>query len=346
MSDDQAINVWLESSRLDGMLLGAISWATAALFKKPSHPGETIATHRNILLAYIALTFVLGTIGFAANSRYTQMIWIDLRSSGRDPEELIVKEFDYWINRLAVGCYYVMTWIMDALLLHRCFIVWNYRNYIVTFMSALFLADVAMSIAILVSSNQGAVFADLVFQLAFLGVSISINLISTILVAGRLIAMRKQILAVLGPEHGTHYTSAAYMLIESTALFSVAALVYTIAFGLHNNLQNITLFSISHVQAIAQLLIIIRVAEGRALTADVVSGISSGGGGMVFRNYTAGTVSTATMGGGTASRVHAHSVVLIGDRQSSNHGSGQTQSMVEDGEKSKEEKLEVIVTAV
>jgi hypothetical protein len=41
---------------------------------------------------------VLGAIGFAANAKYTQMIWADLRDSPSGPPALILGELDYWIK--------------------------------------------------------------------------------------------------------------------------------------------------------------------------------------------------------------------------------------------------------
>jgi hypothetical protein len=45
---------------------------------------------------------MLGTVGFAANARYTEMIWIDLRDAPGGPAALIDDEFNYNINVLAL----------------------------------------------------------------------------------------------------------------------------------------------------------------------------------------------------------------------------------------------------
>ncbi|KAG1796494.1 uncharacterized protein BJ212DRAFT_1489317 [Suillus subaureus] len=92
-SDTPSTDLWLERSRLDGMMLGAVSYggffiltvqAAATLMRRPQHGGK-IADHRLALLPYVLITFVLGTIGFAANAKYTQMIWIDLRDTPGGP---------------------------------------------------------------------------------------------------------------------------------------------------------------------------------------------------------------------------------------------------------------------
>jgi hypothetical protein len=69
--------------------------------QRPRHGGK-IAEHRYWLLFYVFSTFVLGTVGFAGNAKYTEMIWIDLRDAKGGPTALINDELNYRINVLVV----------------------------------------------------------------------------------------------------------------------------------------------------------------------------------------------------------------------------------------------------
>jgi len=274
-------DLWLERSRFSGMLLDGVSYGILfvltiqcvhALIKGPQNGGEKTETRgRVILLVYIFITFALATIGLAVNAKYSQMIWIDLRDTPGGPEGLIVNELGFWENRTALTSYYIMSWLMDVLLIHRCFVIWNRNFIVVSFMCLLLLANIITAILVLVDSSKGAVFTNINFQLAYLSISVSTNFIYTILVASRLLSMRKQIKAALGDEHSKVYTSVASMIVESSALYSVAGVFYVITFALHNNMENLIFLWIIHVQAIAQLLIILRVAQGRAYTQDVTA---------------------------------------------------------------------------
>ncbi|EPQ52515.1 hypothetical protein GLOTRDRAFT_140238 [Gloeophyllum trabeum ATCC 11539] len=273
-------DLWLERSRLNGMLLGAISYGilvtltlqcTDILWNTQRQGREKRSEQRFILLGYVLVTFVLATIGFAGNAKYTQTIWIDRRNAPGGPAALIQLELNDKINVMALACYYVMEWFMDGLLLHRCCTIWGWRWYIVAVMSVLFFGDIVASIIVLERSGQGAVFYSNNIQLAYLSISVSLNIIYTILVVGRLIAMRNQIKHVLGEEHSRTYTSIAAMIVESASMYTVLGILFIAAFAKGSDLSNLIFLSISHVQGIAQLLIIRRVATGRAYSHDLTT---------------------------------------------------------------------------
>jgi hypothetical protein len=130
-------NLWLERSRFNGMLLGSVSYgdllsstrlgstvnqfnvnlsillagifltltieATLALLRQRRQKRIPLKSSSTVLLCYLAITFVLATIGFGGNAKYTQMIWIDLRDEPGGPPLLIQLELDHWINRMALA---------------------------------------------------------------------------------------------------------------------------------------------------------------------------------------------------------------------------------------------------
>ncbi|KIJ34293.1 hypothetical protein M422DRAFT_90239, partial [Sphaerobolus stellatus SS14] len=189
-------------------------------------------------------------------------IWIDMRDSAQGPEGLIVDELGFWENKTALTSYYIMSWIMDVLLIHRCVTIWNWNFFVVGFMSLLLTTDIVMAILTLIAGTRGAIFADINFQLAYIVISMSTNIIYTILVAGRLLAYRKQTKALIGDEYAKLYASIAVIVIESSALYSCFGILYIITYALRSNIQNLVFLWILHLQAIGQLFIIMRMARG------------------------------------------------------------------------------------
>ncbi|KAG1829700.1 hypothetical protein EV424DRAFT_1380878 [Suillus variegatus] len=138
----------LERSRLIGMLLGGVSYgayllltvqAVTALMQRPRCGGQ-IANNRCMLLCYTLITFTLSTISFACSTKYTEMIWIDLRDAPGGPAALIENSMHYRINFVALLCGYVMEWFMQALLLYRCFLIWNWARQVVIPMFAVYIS--------------------------------------------------------------------------------------------------------------------------------------------------------------------------------------------------------------
>ncbi|KAF5380580.1 hypothetical protein D9615_004674 [Tricholomella constricta] len=267
-------DLWLERSRFNGMLLGGVSYgvyflltmqAIISLVKKARQ--RAAFTHL-VLLSYIIITFILATIGFAGNAKYTQTIWIDSRDVPGGPPVLITTELDFWINRMALSCYYVMEWFMSALLLYRCIIIWDRNIAVVVLMTSLFLGSIAMSVLVLVQSRIKD-FYDINVQIAYLSLTVGTNILYTLLVVTRLLMAHGDVKRNMGKEQAGTYITIIAMIVESAAMYSVLGVLYIASFATHSNCSNLIFLSISHVQGIAQLLIILRVAEGRAFTGTV-----------------------------------------------------------------------------
>ncbi|KAF5365549.1 hypothetical protein D9757_010922 [Collybiopsis confluens] len=293
---DKPVDAWLERSRLDGMILAGFTYGSSSGFDTmlsldPYNSSglplgiffllsvqASVAVYRGsrstrrktnqkisrLLLAYVGITFILATIGIAANARYTEDIWINFRGQeGWSPENLIDNEFDFWYNRLAIDSQEVLVWIMNALLLYRCCKVWSNAWWVVTLMGTVYLAIVGLSISVMVFAGESAVFANLNLQTSFLALSCTYNLLFTILVSIRLLTVRRTVQQALSPEHARPYMSITTTLVESASLYFIFDLIFLVSFAVHSDVENLILLENCLIQGIAQLLIINRVAEGR-----------------------------------------------------------------------------------
>ncbi|KAG6849966.1 hypothetical protein H0H93_003155 [Arthromyces matolae] len=267
----------LEHFRLNGMLLGAVSYGETRILYILSLSINTmdqcvvglylgLTLHATILLCrklrrsstlvrwlllYVVTTFILATIGFAGNAKYTQTIWIDERNASGGPPVLILTELNFWINRMALACYYIMEWFMSALLSR------SKQNELLIERS--------------VNKLSAKDFYDINVQIAYLSLNVGTNILFTLLVVFRLLLAHRAE-NNLGEGHSTPYISAIAMIVESSSMYSVLGVLYIASFATHSNLSNLIFLDISHVQGIAQLLIIIRVAQGRAYEDTTIKG--------------------------------------------------------------------------
>jgi hypothetical protein len=274
-SNAPQIDLPLERSRLVGIILGGVSYgayllltvqAMIALMQRPRH-GQKIANNRRTLLCYTLITFALGTISFACNTKYTEIIWIDLRDAPGGPVALIENAMYYRINFLAICCGYVMQWLMQALLLYRCCLIWNWERYVMVPMVALYIGMIAAAIVVLVQASTGAIFYKINATLVYFAFQVAHTMLYTILVAKRLLHIRGQMKTALAEYDSSTYDTIILMVVESAMTYTVFIIIFIVGFAVHlDSLSTLCFLSINQVQGIAQLFIIIRVARGRAVT--------------------------------------------------------------------------------
>jgi hypothetical protein len=141
-------------------------------------------------------------------------------------------------------------------------------------MIALYIAMLAVSILILIQASTSATFFNINTLLLYLCMEVGFTLIYTILATSRLLVMRSQMKQAVAQYAMARYNSSTYdtvilMLIESAMLYSVFCVILIVSIVSHSGgVTNLFYLSITSVQGIAQLLIIIRVARGRAMTRD------------------------------------------------------------------------------
>ncbi|KAG1854349.1 hypothetical protein C8R48DRAFT_319956 [Suillus tomentosus] len=251
----------LERSRLIGMILGGVSYgvhllltvqAVTALMQRPRH-GQKIANNRRMLLCYTLLTFALSTISFACSAKYTEMIWIDLRDAPGGPAALIENATHYRINFVAILCAYVAEWFMQALLLYRCFVIWDWARYVMIPMFATYIGMIAVAILVLIQASTGTSFYTINITLAHLAFLVGNTVLYTILMAKRLLSMRSQMKMALAEYDSSTYDTIILMVIESAVAYSVFVLIYIVAFSVHSDsLSTVCFLSINHVEVSRQ----------------------------------------------------------------------------------------------
>ncbi|KIK42624.1 hypothetical protein CY34DRAFT_83232 [Suillus luteus UH-Slu-Lm8-n1] len=269
----QKTDLWIERSRLVGMLLGCVTYgiffllsvqSCLALMRRPQHGGK-IANNRPALVFYVIITFTLRTLSISANAKYTEMIWIDLRNAPGGPLTLIEDEMAYPINIVALSTGHIQEWFMQALLLHRCFAIWNWAKCVTIPMITFYLVMIGLSVYIQVEASTGIAFYDINIEPAYLGIQVGLNVIYTILVAYRLLDMRRKMKELVDQYDSRLYDTLVLIIVESVMAYTIFAIVFIVAFAMHlNGITTICFLSIGQVQGIAQLIIIIRVATGRS----------------------------------------------------------------------------------
>ncbi|KAF7347027.1 hypothetical protein MVEN_01456100 [Mycena venus] len=268
---ETASDLWVERSNLNGVILSGVGYGILftltfqTLFLLIQQPKSKTSWS---LIGYISLVFTLATLGFAGNAKFNQQTYIDDRNIPGGPNAFTAEFYSEWVNMMSFGSYVLMSWLADGLVLWRFTLIWEKKYWFALFPSLIFLGSISSSIALLVSMTRpGADFwtqEAVKFGIAYWSLSISLNIILTVLIAGRIWFTRKRIVQALGRQHSGSYISIAAMLIESASLYSGWSMVFLICYARNTPLQNILLPPLGQVQGIAPMLILFRVAQGRA----------------------------------------------------------------------------------
>ncbi|KAG2036158.1 hypothetical protein BDR03DRAFT_960311, partial [Suillus americanus] len=213
-------------------LLTVQAWIV--LMQRPRYGGQ-IADHRRALLFYVFVTFVLGTISFGMNAKYTEMIWIDLRDAPGGPLALIEGFISYRINFIALATGHIQAWFMQALLLYRCFVIWNWSRWVMVPMTTIYVAMIGLSITVLYQAGTNGSFYNNSIELASLCVEVGHTVIYTILVTNRLFVMRERMKQIVAQYDSSTYDAIALMVIECAALYSVFAIIFIVSFGMNSD---------------------------------------------------------------------------------------------------------------
>jgi len=271
--------LWLEKSNLDGVVLAGFGYGIfftlfvqcfRALLCNMSLKGKA----KWIIIGYITILFALGTIGFGGNAKFNEMTYIEDRNYPGGPNAFTAEQYSDTVNIMSFASYVVMSWFADGLVLYRYLLIWNFNYWMLILPAVIFMGSISMSISLLVAMTRpDATFwtaASVNFGLAYWSLSVSLNIILTVLIVVRLLSARNAVRKALGRQHSEMYTSLAALLVESASLYSVTGLVFIITYARGSYVQNLVLPPLGQVQGIAPLLIILRFAEGKAWSRETI----------------------------------------------------------------------------
>ncbi|TFK55089.1 hypothetical protein OE88DRAFT_1642333 [Heliocybe sulcata] len=283
-ANETALDIYNERTLLDGAIMTGVVYGihftifvqTAYLLMKDLHRKSS----SQFFLAYIIVMFILGTLFVSSSSRVAQMTFVDDRNYPGGPEAWQEAAFSIPANLLGNITFTLANWLADALMIWRCYIIWTARTgryvwLILAIPCLLWLASFAMGTLLLTQVSQPglSIWSDssVNFALAYFSISLTLNILTTVLILARLMYHRLEVTRSLGHAYGTYYTSVAAMLVESASLYAACSLLFLVPYVLNHPLQNIFMQVLSQVQIIAPLLVIFRVASGHGITSTALS---------------------------------------------------------------------------
>ncbi|KAF5361554.1 hypothetical protein D9757_008387 [Collybiopsis confluens] len=236
------------------------------------------------LLAYITVLLSVSTIFVIVQARTVQLMYVDNRNYPGGPFEFFLATQNWAVNVMFDASLFVLTFLSDCLMLWRCWVIWTSSGKLVAYLITAFpaitlLASFAMgTLWTLESTHPGLSFYSklpLAVGTSYYAISLGVNIILTILITGRLLVYRKQILDSLPADHARGYVSLLTIVVESAAIYSVCALIFLITYAVENPANQVLMFISCAAQQIVSYLIIYRLADGRAWRKDTLYAMSA-----------------------------------------------------------------------
>jgi len=229
---------------------------------------------RYILIAYTCSMFITTTVYFGAAAKLTE---ISLIETIFNPAALAAVSSKVSMTKNAA--YIVNIWLADSLVVYRTYVIWGGNLYVMVIPFIIFIGTVASSIALLVQVGiPGASFAPggLISDLgtAFLSLSVSSNIISTLLIAGQLFR-HQWALRQTGIQDNGLYTRIFAVIAESAALYSGCGLIYIPLYARNLSSQYAVSALYASLGSITPVLIVIRMALGVATNDSRAGNIST-----------------------------------------------------------------------
>jgi len=257
------------------------------------------------MIVYIPIIFGWATLYLGTWANFVQQMFIDQRNYPGGP-------IGFYSNAAPISlilnlvAYAVIGFLAQGLLMYRCYIVWDRNRRLMVVPLLMYLTCIGLSGASSweVLQPGDAFFTDerLRFTVPLYAIGITLNLILTGLIGGKIAYARYRYRAILGLEQSRVYTSVTSMLIESAAIN-----ISTSALAIANwcspttsdsfSFQNISFPLNAMALTISQVLIISKVARGHGYSNNAMTQTAASTG---FNFSSRGRTSTVASHAGNA----------------------------------------------
>ncbi|KAI0797695.1 hypothetical protein C8Q75DRAFT_801621 [Abortiporus biennis] len=228
--------------------------------------------------AFGAAMLVFDIIGTTCNLVFGQFAWIEHRDVAGGAAGFIGTNISAWYNTWGTASGFAGSYVADALLIYRCYIIWGSNWKIIVLPCLFYVASIPMAILNLFESAAptSSFFAKnaVNFGVPYSSLTVAVNVVVTVFICYRLFVMRRWMQS-FGMDETDVYTGIAAMMIESAAPVTICGIMYIVTYA--KNIPSAIAFAIVYGSAtvFSPQLIIFRTALGKAWSTDVTAKIST-----------------------------------------------------------------------
>ncbi|KAM5544691.1 hypothetical protein V8D89_001589 [Ganoderma adspersum] len=220
---------------------------------------------KNVLLGWVAATFVVQMIYYVGGSKWSEIEFVE---STVDPG-VFAGQLSSRLAVLKDTAYTVLIWLADGFILYRAVAIFADKLYVVILPALLYLASIATGVGLLVeTAKPGAAFGQasvIDFGTPFWSLSVSMNVLTTVLIAARLLYRRRALLDSASKRKArAYYSPEVAIFLESAALYAICSIIYIPMFAEDIPLQFPFSALLGSAASIAPHFIILRMVSGES----------------------------------------------------------------------------------
>ncbi|KAF8960650.1 hypothetical protein BDZ97DRAFT_1296114 [Flammula alnicola] len=164
-------------------------------------------TTQRLLLACAMIMFALATVDVVLELSF--LFWFVVKKNTIPDPDLHFKFLIYITSNV----------IADSLVIYRCHAVWNRSKRVIILPCFLLLCGTACGYAFIALSKEEYRFRKLL--VAFLFTTVTLNMLVTVLMAGRIWWIARKARAILGPGLSSKYNTMIAIIVESGVIYSM-----------------------------------------------------------------------------------------------------------------------------
>ncbi|RPD54573.1 hypothetical protein L226DRAFT_470935 [Lentinus tigrinus ALCF2SS1-7] len=215
------------------------------------------------------------TIYMSTEAVFGQEMWIVNADFPGGAAGWFVENVNVWYQTLGTASSVLRNILTDALLIYRVYVIWTDVR-VIAFPCVLYIASIALGILELYLSGKpnAHFFVGKAMQLgtAYWASTISLNIITTSVICGRLIYLGRAIEVARNVKGrgmaALRYTGTVSMVVESALPYSMAGLAFLVSYGIGSDISIMFGAFYGMFSCISPQLIIMRIVTGTAWTRD------------------------------------------------------------------------------
>ncbi|PPR05784.1 hypothetical protein CVT26_010158 [Gymnopilus dilepis] len=200
-------------------------------------------TTQKILLACALMMFALATVDVVLEISF--LYWFIVKKETIPDDNVHFKYLIYITSNL----------IADSLVIYRCYALWSHSKRVILLPLFLLLCGTATGYGFIALSREDYRYRSML--IAFLFTTVALNMLVTVLMAGRIYYIARKARSILGPGLSSKYTTMIAIIVESGVIYSVYFILDVVA-------QNLILDAgLAQIVGIVPTLIIVQIGLGR-----------------------------------------------------------------------------------